>query len=150
MIPQRRPAAAISVLALLGAAACSVNASGDSTRSSGGPMVTIALPRDGATVDVPFTLEFTASVPIGPTNSGKDHVHVFADDQTDNYEIVTEPRTTINNLSQGAHTIGVTLQHADHSPAGARAQIRIMVRGGFSGGAPGTGGSGNVSGGYGY
>jgi hypothetical protein len=149
MISRRRLATTLSVLALLGAAACGANASGN-TAGSGEPKVTITSPHDGATVTVPFTLEFTTSVPIGPTDSGQDHVHVFADGQTNNYEVVTAPRATINDLSPGEHTIGVTLQHADHSPAGAQAQVKVTVTGGGSPGGGSGGGSGSGSGGYGY
>lgn len=148
MISRRRLATTASVLALLSAAACST-ASGNSSGTSGEPKVTITSPQDGATVTVPFTLEFNTGVPIGPTDSGMDHVHVFADGQTNNYEVVTAPRTTISNLSPGKHTIGVTLQHADHSPAGAQAQITVTVSGGSPGGGSG-GSSGGGSGGYGY
>ena len=51
-----------------------------------------------------------------------DHVHVFTDGHTGDYTVVPTTTFQIKTLSPGRHTIGVTLQHADHSPAGAKAQ----------------------------
>ncbi len=82
-----------------------------------------------------------------PTDSGKDHVHLFIDGKTQNYKVVTSTRTQVSNLSPGKHTIGVTLQHADHSSAGAKpASVTVTV----SGGAGGTPSSSSSPSGYGY
>jgi hypothetical protein len=56
----------------------------------------------------------------------------------------------ITGLSAGQHTILVTLQHADHSPVGPKATVKVDVTKG-SGSSSNTGtGSGGSSGGYGY
>ncbi len=130
---------------LLAVAACGSN--GYSGSSSGGstPTLKITSPAAGASVTMPFTLTFTSSAQIGPTSSGKDHVHLFVDGQTSSYQVVTSTRTRVKSLSPGKHTIRVTLQHADHSPVGPKAQITVIVTGG-SGGTP----SSAPTGGYGY
>jgi hypothetical protein len=98
--------------------------------------VTITSPADGATVGMPFTLKFSTSVPIGPTDTGRGHVHVIIDRHTDDYTVVTTPTYTITDLPPGKHVVDVTLQHADHSPDGASAEITVNVGG--SGGAATT------------
>ncbi len=83
----------IGAAALL-ATACGSNGSGSGSSSGGSskPTLTITSPTGGATVTTPFTLTFTTSVPIGPTDSGKDHVHLFIDGKTQNYKVVTSTR----------------------------------------------------------
>jgi len=137
----------IGAAALLAVTACGSNGYGSSSGGSSKPTLTITSPTSGATVTTPFTLTFTTSVPIGPTDSGKDHVHLFIDGKTQNYKVVTSTRTQVSNLSPGKHTVGVTLQHADHSSAGATpASVTVTVSGG--GGA--TPSSSSSPSGYGY
>lgn len=124
------------VIALVATAACgSAGANSGGADSGGSPKLTITSPADGATVALPISLAFTSSVPLGPTDSGMDHVHVFTDGHTGDYTVVPTTTFQIKNLSPGRHTIGVTLQHADHSPAGAKAQVTVVVSGTGSGGA---------------
>lgn len=122
----------------LALAACALLAGCGTAAGSGGggsPTVTITAPSDGSDVGSSFSLEFTTSEQIGPTSSGKDHVHVFTDGHTNDYTVVTASPFKITGLPAGKHTVGVTLQHADHSPAGASAQVTVNVTGG-GGGAP--------------
>ena len=104
-----------------------------------GPKVTITSPQNGAAVGSSVPIKFTTSVPIGPLDTGKDHVHVFVDGNTNDFAVITAHQTTVKNLSPGKHTIGVTLQHADHSPAGAQDQVTVTVRGTGTGGNTGGG-----------
>lgn len=94
------------------------------------PRLSILAPTDGATVSAPVKLQISTNVPIGPPDSGKDHVHVFLDGRTQSYTVVPSTTYTIKNLPSGKHTISVTLQHADHSPAGADTQVTVTVKGG--------------------
>ena len=136
---------ACTVLGLSGCGSNSQAASGD----AGKPTLTITAPSDGADVRLPVTLKFVTSKAIGPEESGKDHVHVVIDGKTNDYTVVTSTTYQIKSLPMGRHVIGVTLQHADHSPAGASAQVSVNVTNGGPSGSGGTGGSGG-SGGYGY
>ncbi len=137
----------VTALLVLAVTACGSDDSSGSSSGGGGPTLKITSPSDAATVSVPFTLTFTSSEPIGPTDSGKDHVHLFVDGKINDYEVVTSTQTEVKNLSPGEHTIGVTLQHADHSPVGARAEITVTVTGG-SGGTPSESSSGGYGNGY--
>jgi len=134
----RRLAVAASTVALVAAAGCG----GSTTQSAGGsqaqdqetsaaaagaPRVTITSPKNGAAVGRSFPLTFTSSVPIGALDTGEDHVHVVIDGNTNDFTVVTARRTMVTNLSPGRHTVGITLQHADHSPAGAQDQVTVMV-----------------------
>lgn len=131
----------------LGLSACGTG-SGAASGGGGAPKVTIQSPAEGASVGSPVTLKFSTSVPIGPVDSGKDHVHVVIDGKSDEYTVVTSTVYQIRNLAPGRHLIGVTLQHADHSPAGAGSQVHVDVTSGGTGG--GSGGGTGGDGGYVY
>lgn len=131
---------ACTVLGLSGCGSDSQAASGNGGR----PTLSIQAPSDGANVKLPITLKFTTSEDIGPTDSGKDHVHVFVDGKTNEYTVVTSTTYQIKSLPMGRHVIGVTLQHADHSPAGASAQVNVNVTGGSSSDSTGGGNGGYV------
>ena len=139
----RRLAVAASAVALVGAAGCG----GSTTQSTGGgqaqdqetsaaaagaPKVTITSPQNGAEVGKSFPLTFKSSVPIGALETGEDHVHVVIDGNTSDFTVVTARKTMVTNLSPGKHTVGITLQHADHSSAGAEDQVTVMVGRGAS------------------
>ncbi|WP_433412302.1 hypothetical protein ACQP1V_25185 [Microtetraspora malaysiensis] len=144
-------AGAVALGVLLAACGANGTAGGAADGGAGGPKVTITSPADGADVSMPFTLRFTTSVPIGPPDSGREHVHVFTDQDAADYTVVTSPSFTIQDLPPGNHTVGVTLQHADHSPAGASAQITVNVTASGGAGAattPSGGDSGGSDGGY--
>ena len=134
-MPRRIRYVPLLVIALLATAACG-SAGANSERPA---KLTITSPPDGSTVPLPINLAFTTNVPLGPPDSGMDHVHVFTDGHTGDYTVVPTTTFQIKDLSPGRHTIGVTLQHADHSPAGAKAQVTIVVSGIGPGGAtPGS------------
>src|SRR5437773_2609354 len=107
-------AAALLAVAACGSATAGSGGSSGSSGSSGGgstPTLKITSPAAGASVTAPFTLKVASSVPLGPTSSGDDHVHLFMDGST-SYQVVTSDQVRIKNLSPGKHTILVTLQHA--------------------------------------
>ena len=82
-------------------------------------------------------MTWDADVELGPPASGLEHVHVFVDGQSDDYTVVGGSSFTVEGLSPGEHTIDVTLQHADHSSAGAEDQVEVTVDGsGGTGEAP--------------
>ena len=137
------------VIGVLTVAACG-SAGANSGGGSDAPKLTITSPSDGATVQLPIKLTFTSSVPLGPTDSGMDHVHVFTDGHTGDYTVVPTTAFEIKSLSPGRHTIGVTLQHADHSSAGASAQVTVVVAGSGGGVTPTPGSSPTSSPGYVY
>jgi hypothetical protein len=140
---------------MLFAAACGGgsgdSASGGSGGGSGKAGVTITSPKSGASVTEPFTLKFNAPN-IGPTDSGKDHVHVFVDGKENDYTVVTKNSFTIKGVPNGEHTINVTRQHADHSPTGAKDEIKVNITGGggSSSSKPSSSSSSSSGGGYGY
>jgi len=47
----------------------------------------------------------------------------------DDYTVVGGNEFEISGLSPGEHTVNVTLQHADHSPAGAEDEVEVTVGG---------------------
>jgi hypothetical protein len=135
-------------VAALGLSACGGGAEA-AGGGGGGPTLTIEAPAQGADVQSPVTLKFSSSEDIGPEESGKDHVHVVIDGKTNEYTVVTSSPYQIKDLPPGRHTIGVTLQHADHSSAGASAKVDVNVTGGGTGGSDGSDGGGSDGGGSG-
>src|SRR6266487_2699279 len=94
--------ATVVVLGLL-AASCG----GGSPSSGGGTSLKIASPADGASVSEPFTLKFDASVPLGATSTGDDHVHVCFDGascDTGSYKIAYGDSYQVSGLPAGKHT----------------------------------------------
>lgn len=127
----------------LGTAACGGDASSETAGTGGGEKVTITSPADGATVDVPFTLTWDSTVPLGPPDSGKDHVHVYVDGDDNDYTVVGGTRFRVEDLPPGEHEVEISLQHADHSPVGPTSKIDVTVAGGGpSSPAEDTGGGG--------
>lgn len=109
---------------------------------SDGMTLTITSPEDDAEVDVPFTLDLDSSEPLGPTESGEHHVHVFFDGDDSEYMVVESDSVEITDLGDGEHVINASLRNADHSAAGVETEISVVV---------GEGGSGTTdNGGYGY
>jgi hypothetical protein len=91
----------------------------------------------------------SSSEPLGPTNSGKDHWHLYFDGKETQYKVITSTSTRVTSLSPGTHKIEASLQHADHSQVGPEDEISVTV-------VKGTGSTGNHSsngegsGSYGY
>src|SRR5215831_5115028 len=141
---------ATGAAALLTVAACGTSTPTASSGSSGsGGSAASSAPAAGASVTAPFMLKVSSTQALGPTSTGKDHLHVFIDGST-SYTVMTSDQMKITGLKAGQHTIMVTLQHADHSPVGPKATVNVDVTKG-SGSSSNTGtGTGTGGGGYGY
>jgi hypothetical protein len=125
--------------------------SGDEVSSSGkggAENVTITSPADGADVQMPFMLRWDSTVQLGPTDTGRDHVHVYVDGHSNDYTVVGANQFKVKNLSPGMHKVEISLQHADHTPVGPKSAIQVNVTGGGSSTSPSPSDSGG--GGYGY
>ena len=112
---------------------------GDSTANgsdSGGPDLTITEPTDGAVVGEAVEVSWESSVELGEPDTGRDHVHVFVDGKANDYTVVGGDEFTVKGLTPGEHTINVTLQHADHSSAGAEDEVDVTVQAGGGTDAP--------------
>lgn len=121
------PAAAAVLMATL--TACSGS---DSTTGDGGDLsLSIIEPVSGATVAVPFSVRLESSAPLGPTESGKHHVHIWFDDNEAKYVIVESDVVQITEAPAGQHTMHVSLRNANHSPAGTEVTAPLTI-----GGAP--------------
>lgn len=127
--PLRTIALAASALLLL--AGCG-SSNSSSTKSGSSPTLTITSPGDGAQVGSSFVVKWNASVQLGSPDTGRDHVHVFVDGKSGDYTVVGGNEYTLKGLTPGEHKVDVTLQHADHSPAGAQDVIEVYVGGSSS------------------
>ncbi|MFI5488986.1 hypothetical protein [Micromonospora echinaurantiaca] len=98
----------------------------------GGLSVIVVEPASGATVPTPFSVKVDSTVPLGPSESGQHHVHIWFDDDESDYLIVESDTVQITDAPAGQHTMHVSLRNANHSPAGAEATTPITI--GSSGG----------------
>ena len=121
--------AAVAVLAAGMLAACGSESSAGSGSGSDSPSLSITSPSEGDTVGSSFTVKWQSNVDLGEPDTGKDHVHVFVDGNSNDYTVVGGDSFEVTGLSDGQHTVDVTLQNADHSPAGAEDQVDVMVSG---------------------
>src|SRR5262245_38706554 len=93
---------AVAAVLLLGGAtgACSAasgstGGSGDGGSGGGGSggggsgeaTLSVADPASGANVSLPFTVKVNSSVPLGTTDTGLHHVHIWFDGHEDQYKI---------------------------------------------------------------
>jgi hypothetical protein len=93
-----------------------------------GTSVEIISPKDGDTVEQTFEVEFRVSgTDIGPTSTGKNHVHVYIDDNYDVHES-TDPYT-VSGLSAGSHQIEVVIAKANHDETETKDGISVTVTG---------------------
>lgn len=142
----RAAAAAAALLAPTILVACGSN---DESADAGGMSLSIAEPAKDATVSLPFKVKVDAGVPLGPTESGKHHVHLWLDNHANDYLVVESDTAEITNgqkatlsgkplgVSPGKHTIHVSLRNANHSAAGVDTEILVNVGTG-AGAAPTT------------
>jgi hypothetical protein len=118
---------------------------GDAAASS--MTVSVVEPARDAKIGLPFTVKIDAGVPLGPTESGKHHVHLWFDDNANDYLVVESETAEVKGgltatlsgkpmpLPPGEHVIHVSLRNANHSPAGADTEIPVQIA---AGGAPTT------------
>jgi hypothetical protein len=122
------PGAAAVLLATL--TACSGS---EGTAANGGDLsLSIVEPVSGATVAVPFSVKLESSVPLGPTESGRHHVHIWFDNNEAEYVIVESDSVQITDAPAGQHTMHVSLRNANHSPAGEEVTTPLTIGGGAS------------------
>lgn len=143
----------LTVAAITLAGAGLLTACGSSSDDSGGgsPTLSITSPTAGEKVGQSVDVTWDSSVELGEPDTGRDHVHVFVDGESNDYTVVGGNEFTVTGLTPGAHTIDVTLQHADHSSAGASDEVDVMVTGaGGSSPSPSPSESDTSSGRYDY
>lgn len=120
---------AVAVLAAGLLAGCGNQSTTGSGSGSDSPSLSITSPSEGDTVGSSFMVKWDSSVSLGEPDTGKDHVHVFVDGNANDYTVVGGDSFEVKGLSPGEHTVDVTLQHADHSSAGADDQVDVTVSG---------------------
>jgi hypothetical protein len=122
--------AVLSAVALLTAACAGDPASNSGDSGSGGGLsLRIVEPAGDASVSTPFTVRVESSVPLGSTESGKHHIHVWFDDKANDYQVVEADHVSVDSgkLPSGQHVIHASLRNANHSAAGAEAEASVMV-----------------------
>jgi hypothetical protein len=135
------PVAALSIVAAMTLTACGSDADTATPAGGGGNgamSVKILEPASGASVALPMNVKVESSVKLDKTETGEHHVHVYFDNNEDDYLIMEATSGQITDtpkVTPGQHVMHVSLRNADHSPAGVETQIPVTVTGG-GGGAP--------------
>ena len=125
----------IAAITFAGAGALASCSSGSATTDGADPSVTITSPTENSKVASSVDVAWKTNVQLGDPDTGLDHVHVFVDGASTDYTVVGGDNFTVTGLTPGKHTIDVTLQHADHTSAGASDAVDVMVSGKAGGGA---------------
>lgn len=133
--------AGTTLTALLAAALLTACNSGTGNSGDGGDAgapgnmtMNITAPAAGTPVTVPFTVTVDSSVPLGPMPSGQHHIHVWFDDNENDYVMIEASSGQVTKAPAGEHVLHVSLRNPNHSPAGVEKELKVMVTGG---GAPG-------------
>ena len=134
------PVALLATLALT-ALACGDDDTATTAAGSGSGDMTISIadPAEDTQVGGSFDVTVDSSVPLGEPDTGRHHVHLYYDGNTaeGEYDLVYEPRFTVDRLDPGEHTIEAVIANADHSLTDARTEITVTV-GDAAGGGPAT------------
>lgn len=127
--------AAVAVLAIAGCGSGGSDGGGDG--GGDGPSVEILKPADGDTVSVPFAVAVDSSEELGPTDTGAHHVHLYIDGDDSVYEVIESGNgedfevgadsPVLEGLAPGEHTLNISLRNADHSAAGAEAEVTVTI-----------------------
>jgi hypothetical protein len=97
--------------------------------TSGDLKLSVTSPASGANVSMPFTVKVTSSVPLGTTETGLHHIHIWFDGNDSQYQISYTDTAEVTNAPAGTHTMTVSLRNANHSDAGPRVDVPVTVGG---------------------
>jgi hypothetical protein len=131
-----RGAIALAAALVLVAAGCgddddtSSADAGSDAGSDGEMTISVTEPADAAEVGTPFEVEVDTSVEVGEPDTGRHHVHLYYDGNTQegDYDVVYEPTFTVDrDLDPGEHTIEAVIANADHSLTDARDEVTVTV-----------------------
>lgn len=130
--PRRTAVVGTAIAAvLLVAAGCGDDDDATTAAGAGGDEVSIAIasPADGDEVGSSFDVEVDAGVSLGEPDTGRHHVHLFYDGNTQDgeYDLVYDSTFTVDRLEPGEHTVEAVIANADHSLTDARDQITLTV-----------------------
>lgn len=104
--------------------------------AAGGNGLRIVEPADGDDVEVPFTVRLEVDAPLGPPESGDQHVHLFFDGDMSEFEIVdadtwevTAESAALAGVEPGERVLNVSLHNADHTPVGPEDEVTVTLAG---------------------
>jgi hypothetical protein len=122
-IVRKLPAAAAAVLVLVAASA---------TACDGEPPETVEVTSPGAgdVVSLPFDATFESSVPLGTSDAGLHHLHVWFGNDEDAYQVVEGNVAEITIAPDGEQEMHASLRNPDHSEAGVETSVTIVISGG--------------------
>jgi hypothetical protein len=121
-----RVAEAAVLMASAGAASACTPSSG---AAQGASTLSVVVPDAGAAVSLPFTVTVATGEPLGESDTGRHHIHIWYDGNEDQYQISYVENAQVTDAPAGAHTMTVSLRNADHSDAGPRVDVPLTIGG---------------------
>ncbi|HEX6569095.1 MAG TPA: hypothetical protein VF015_08015 [Acidimicrobiales bacterium] len=123
---------AVAAVVLLVAAGCGDDDDSTTAGAAGGgngPTIDITAPAGGAEVGRSFDVEIDSSESLGEPDTGRHHVHLYYDGNTQEgeYDVVYGDSATVDGLDPGEHTVEAVIANADHSLTDARDEITVTV-----------------------
>jgi hypothetical protein len=95
--------------------------------------VEITSPSAGDVLSLPFDATFESSVPLGTSDAGLHHLHVWFGNDEDAYQVVEGNVAEITIAPEGDQEMHVSLRNPDHSDAGVETSVTIVISGGTTG-----------------
>src|SRR5437763_5650684 len=89
----------IAILAAFGLLAAACGGASASKGGGGGQALSITSPSNGAKVKVPFTVQMSTSASLGAPQTGKNHIHLYFDNNSSQYKIVYSTSYRVTSLS---------------------------------------------------
>jgi len=124
-------AAVLALLAVTAPAACT-----QEVKPSARATLAVSEPGSTAAVSVPFTVKISTNVRLGTPASGDQHVHVYFDDNVNQYTVMTSDTAQLTNAPAGVHVLHLSLRNANHSAVGVETSIQVTIGSGGSVASP--------------
>jgi hypothetical protein len=125
----RRRGVRVLVAAAFLAASGAISACDSASGAPASDQLSVVSPAAGATVGLPFTVRVQTGSPLGTTDTGRHHIHIWFDGHEDQYQISYTDTAQVTDAPAGAHTMTVSLRNADHSDAGPRIDVPLTIGG---------------------
>jgi hypothetical protein len=124
--------AAMAAALVLLAAACggdddTASKGSGSGGGSGSKAMTIKIVKPKEAYADGVNLTFDTNVPIGKTDTGEHHIHLYRDGNTSQYDIAYSKSLMVKDLKPGEHTLKAVIANPDHSLTDASDEVKIDV-----------------------
>jgi hypothetical protein len=90
--------------------------------------IEVISPTDGTVVELPFEVAVESSAPLGSSEDGMHHLHLWYGDNETEYLVVESETVEIPTAPTGEQELHISLRNADHSETGAATSVRLVIQ----------------------